>query len=102
MLGAGPAACGSQGEAGGLVLSVAREQGRCDAGLGTSAKHRYDGIVLDNCNSFGQLIKWRALLQARNTLRKGGQSATQMHAYSQYFFMVPIVVTVDFDARTTT
>ena len=46
MLGAGPAACGSQGEAGGLVLSVAREQGRCDAGLGTSAKHCYAPGVL--------------------------------------------------------
>ena len=47
MLGAGPAACGSQGEAGGLVLSVAREQGRCDAGLGTSAKHCYAPGVLE-------------------------------------------------------
>ena len=28
----------------------------------------HDGVVLDNCNSFGQLLKWRALLQARNTL----------------------------------
>jgi len=59
----------------------------------------HDGIVLDNCNSFGQLLKWRALLHARNTLTKGGQSATQMYAYSQYLFMVPIVVTVDFDAK---
>ena len=58
----------------------------------------HDGVVLDNCNTFGQLLKWRALLQARNTLTKGGQSATQMYAYSQYWFMVPIVVTVDFDA----
>ena len=59
----------------------------------------HDGVVLDNCNSFGQLIKWRALLQARNTLTKGGQFATQMYAYSQYLFMTPIVATVDFNAK---
>ena len=61
------------------------------------AKH--DGIVLDNCNSFTQLLGWRAVLQARNTRTKGGQSGTQMYAYSQYIFMVPIVATVDFDAK---
>ena len=61
------------------------------------AKH--DGIVLDNCNSFKQLLGWRAVLQARNTKTKGGQSATQMYAYSQYIFMVPIAATVDFDAK---
>ena len=59
----------------------------------------HDGIVLDNCNSFGQLLGWRALLQARNTKTKGGQSATQIYAYGQYLFMIPIVVTVDFDAK---
>ena len=59
----------------------------------------HDGIVLDNCNSFGQLLGWRALLQARNAQTKGGQSATQMYAYSQYLFMIPIVATVDFDAK---
>ena len=59
----------------------------------------HDGVVLDNCNTFGQLLKWRALPQARNTLTKGGQSATQMYAYSQYLFTVPIVVTVDFGAK---
>ncbi len=32
----------------------------------------HDGVVLDNCNSFGQRLKWRALVQARNTLTKGG------------------------------
>ena len=58
-----------------------------------------DGIVLDNCNSFGQLLGWRALLQARNTKTKGGQSATQMYAYAQYLFMIPIIATVDFDAK---
>ena len=59
----------------------------------------HDGIVLDNCNSFGQLLGWRALLQARNTKTKGGQSATQMYAYAQYLFMIPIIATVDFDAK---
>ena len=59
----------------------------------------HDGVVLDNCNSFGQLLKWRSLLQARHTLTKGGQSATQMYAYSQYLFMTPIVATVDFNAK---
>ena len=34
--------------------------------------------------------------QARQA--KGGQSATQMYAYSQYIYTVPIVVAVDFDA----
>ena len=58
-----------------------------------------DGIVLDNCNSFQQLLGWRALLQARNARTKGAQSATQMHSYSQYLFMIPIVATVDFDAK---
>ena len=58
----------------------------------------HDGSVLDNCNSFQQLLGWRALLQAQNTRMKGAQSATQMHSYSQYLFMIPIVATVDFDA----
>ena len=25
----------------------------------------HDGVVLDNCNSFGQLLKWPALLRAK-------------------------------------
>ena len=40
----------------------------------------HDGIVLDNVNSFGQLVSWRAVLQARNAKTKGGQSATQMYS----------------------
>ena len=32
-----------------------------------------DGIVLDNVNSWGQLLKWRAVLQARNAKSKGAR-----------------------------
>ena len=57
-----------------------------------------DGIVLDNVNSWGQLLSWRALLQARNAKTRGGQSATNVYAYTQYLFGVAIAVTVDLDA----
>lgn len=40
----------------------------------------HDGLVLDNVNSFRQLLSWRAVLQARNAKTKGGQSATQMYS----------------------
>ena len=43
-----------------------------------------DGVVLDNVNSFQQLRKWRAVLQARNAKSKGGQNATNMYSYPQY------------------
>lgn len=59
---------------------------------------RHDGIVLDNVNTFGQILKWRAVLQARNAKSKGGQSATNMYSYTQYLFSVAVVVTVDLDA----
>ena len=58
----------------------------------------YDGIVLDNVNSWAQLRSWRAVLQARNAKSKGAQSGTNMHAYVQYLFGVPIIATVDLDA----
>ena len=58
----------------------------------------HDGIVLDNVNSWGQLRSWRAVLQARNAKSKGGQSGTNMYAYVQYLFGVPIIATVDLDA----
>ena len=61
-------------------------------------QEKNDGIVLDNVNSWGQLLKWRAVLQARNAKSKGGQSATNCHAYGQYLFSVPVVATVDLDA----
>lgn len=32
---------------------------------------RNDGIILDNVNSWGQLLSWRAILQARNVKFKG-------------------------------
>ena len=57
-----------------------------------------DGIVLDNVNSWGQVLKWRAVLQARNAKSKGGQSATNMFSYPQYLYGVPIVLTIDLDA----
>ena len=57
-----------------------------------------DGIVLDNVNSWGQLLKWRALLQARNAKSKGGQSPTNAFAYLQYLYGIPVVATVDLDA----
>ena len=37
-----------------------------------------DGIVLDNVNSWGQLLKWRAVLQARNAKSKGGPECYQL------------------------
>ena len=52
----------------------------------------------DNVNSWGQLLSWRALLQARNAKLKGGQSATNLYAYTQYLFGVAIVATIDLDA----
>ena len=58
----------------------------------------HDGIVLDNVNSWGQLLRWRALLQARNAKSRGGQSATNIHSYVQYLYGVPIVATLDLDA----
>ena len=61
-------------------------------------RDRHDGIVLDNVNSWQQLLSWRALLQARNAKTRGGQSATNLYAYTQYLFGVAIAVTVDLDA----
>ena len=58
----------------------------------------HDGLVLDNVNSWGQLLLWRAVLQARNAKSKGGQSATNVYSYTQYLFGVPVVATVDLDA----
>ena len=58
----------------------------------------HDGLVLDNVNSFAQLLMWRAILQGRNAKSKGGQSATNMFAYPQYLFGVAVVATVDLDA----
>ena len=43
-----------------------------------------DGIVLDNVNTWKQLLSWRAVLQARNAKSKGGQSATNIYAYSAF------------------
>ena len=61
-------------------------------------RESHDGVVLDNVNSWGQLLSWRALLQSRNAKTTGGQSATNMYAYTQYLFGVPVVATVDLDA----
>ena len=58
----------------------------------------HDGLVLDNVNSWGQLLLWRAVLQARNAKSKGGQSSTNVYSYTQYLFGVPVVATVDLDA----
>lgn len=57
-----------------------------------------DGVVLDNVNSWGQLLSWRAVLQARNAKSRGGQSATNVYSYVQYLFGVPVVATIDLDA----
>lgn len=61
-------------------------------------RDKHDGIVLDNVNSWGQLLRWRALLQARNAKSRGGQSKTNVYSYVQYLFGVPFVATVDLDA----
>ena len=58
----------------------------------------HDGLVLDNCNSWGQLLKWRAVLQARNAKSRGGQSATNVFSYVQYLYGVAVVATLDLDA----
>ena len=57
-----------------------------------------DGLVLDNVNTWEQLLRWRAVLQARNAKSWGGQSATNMFAYVQYLFGVAVVATIDLDA----
>jgi len=61
-------------------------------------RERHDGIVLDNVNSWKQLLSWRALLQARNAKSRGGQSATNVFSYVQYLFGAALVATVDLDA----
>ena len=33
----------------------------------------HDGLAFDNVNSWGQLLRWRAVLQARNAKSSGGQ-----------------------------
>jgi len=58
----------------------------------------HDGIVLDNVNSWGQLLRWRAKLQGRNAVNKGGQTPSGMYSYPQHLFGVPIVATIDLDA----
>ena len=58
----------------------------------------HDGLVLDNCNSWAQLLRWRAALQARNSKSRGGQSATNVYSYPQYLYGVAVVATVDWDA----
>ena len=58
----------------------------------------HDGLVLDNVNSWRQLLSWRAVLQARNAKSRGGQSATNMYSYVQYLYGVAVVATVDLDA----
>jgi hypothetical protein len=57
-----------------------------------------DGLVLDNVNTWRQLLRWRAVLQARNAKSKGGRSATNVYAYVQYLFGVPVIATIDLDA----
>ena len=58
----------------------------------------HDGIVLDNVNTWQQLLSWRAILQARNAKSRGGQSKTNVYSYVQYLFGVAIAATVDLDA----
>ena len=58
----------------------------------------HDGIVLDNVNTWQQLLGWRAVLQARNAKSRGGQSKTNVYSYVQYLFGVAVVATVDLDA----
>ena len=59
----------------------------------------HDGLVLDNVNTWKQLLSWRAILQSRNAKSRGAQSATNMYAYAQYLFGVAIVATIDLDAK---
>ena len=50
------------------------------------------------CSKQPARTKWRAVLQARNSVSKGGQSATNIYAYAQYLYGVPICATIDLDA----
>jgi hypothetical protein len=69
-----------------------------DLDLRSFDRDTHDGIVLDNVNSWQQLLNWRALLQARNAKSRGGQSKTNVYSYVQYLFGVAVVATVDLDA----
>ena len=42
-------------------------------------------------------MKWRAVLQARNGMSRGGQSATNVYSYVEYLFGVAVVATLDWD-----
>lgn len=61
-------------------------------------RSQHDGVVLDNVNSWGQLLAWRAVLQARNAKFKGGTSSTNMYAWTKWLYGVPFVATIDLDA----
>ena len=61
-------------------------------------REAHDGIVLDNVNTWQQVLNWRAVLQARNAKSRGGQSKTNVYSYAQYLFGVPVAVTVDLEA----
>ena len=69
-----------------------------DLDLKSFDRESHDGIVLDNVNSWQQLLSWRAVLQARNAKSRGGQSATNVYSYVQYLFGVAVVATIDLDA----
>jgi hypothetical protein len=59
---------------------------------------KHDGIVLDNVNTWAQLLEWRAILQGRNAKSQGAQTASNMYAYAQYLYGVAVVASVDLDA----
>lgn len=69
-----------------------------DLDLRAFNRELHDGIVLDNVNTWQQVLSWRAVLQARNAKSRGAQSKTNVHSYVQYLFGVPVVVTVDLEA----
>ena len=69
-----------------------------DLDLKAFDRESHDGLVLDNVNSWQQLLSWRAILQARNAKSRGGQSATNVYSYVQYLFGVAVVATIDLDA----
>ena len=56
-------------------------------------------IVFDNVNDDSFVLNWRALMQANNDMHVLGSSSTGMYAYRIWLWGVPIVMTVDLQAK---
>jgi hypothetical protein len=56
-------------------------------------------IIFDNVNDDSFVLNWRAMMQANNDVHVLGSSATGMYAYRIWLWGVPIVLTVDLQAK---